>query len=171
MQISQNRTCTCQGYLRPKLIQATEKIPHLSLRGRVMARGGYTFADMAEMSTEEILFVDHYQTKSQLDLVKAVRVVMNEMIGYEIDSTQLKSTESGGTSDGMVRLPLTVAIAPEFYSGLLSGKKKGKKKKQIKDEFGEAETSSAMVVDGQTPLTMEHISAEEFKKRFLGIKD
>jgi len=101
------------------VIKAMEEDPDLSLRGRVMARGGYTFSEIRNMSIEELTFLDFFQTKNEQDKLFSLRSILNEMIGYEWDLAAMKEAKEkaeGQPSQDkkMFRVPLTVAIAPQL---------------------------------------------------------
>lgn len=88
--------------------------PDLHLRGTVMAQGNYTFEEVRKWSTEELLFIDHYQKiKEQFFWQK-----LGSYLGVSWDLEQIKGDSNNNEMSKEVFLPLTIALNPQFYSKL-----------------------------------------------------
>jgi len=97
-----------------------------------MARGGYTFDDIRQMSTSEITFLYHYQRlvvqEQQQFLVSALGVV------WDRESVSQVSAEPGSNSNSAplnkLFIPLSLAINPDVAEF-------------VKSQFGVSGTGSA----------------------------
>ena len=77
-----------------------------------MARGGYTFSDLKEMTTEEIAFISHYQEKLEKERMDSI----TSMLGVFWDLNKYKESHDTTTAEstGTLFIPLSVAINPKI---------------------------------------------------------
>ena len=117
-------------------MKATEDDWHLSLRGYVMARGGYTPDDIRKMTYEEILFIHHYQNRTDEERQNFLNTVLGVVWSAEefIEKPQpagARPPVDTGPPDKMF-IPLSMAINPELVQrvkeslGLAKGGNAGK---------------------------------------------
>ena len=88
-----------------------------------MARGGYTFKEMAEMSEGEIRFLDHYQKRIE----EGRWQYLNSMLGVEWDLEQQSKPAATDIGDNRkIFIPLSVAINPKIVEHVKEEAKKYK---------------------------------------------
>lgn len=98
-------------------MQATEHNFDLALRGRVMARGNYTFDQVRRMSNEELMFLEYWQAKVEKEKTDYIE----RMIGVSWDLKAFKESIDSTTSssgNGQLFIPLSLAVNPELYTYL-----------------------------------------------------
>lgn len=80
-----------------------------------MAKGGYTWREVREMSELQLSFVDHYQQKQEIDFVEKIATIL----GLSWDLDFLDKVQAGTPEPtSRIFLPLSLVIDPELVEKL-----------------------------------------------------
>jgi hypothetical protein len=90
-----------------------------------MARGGYTFDQIKEMSAVEIMYIWHYQNKAEKDRMDELATILGVL--WNLNSAYLKDSKEGADSTPSDKffMPLSVAINPEILEYVKKRAKNG----------------------------------------------
>ena len=114
-----------------------------------MARGGYTFKEIAEMSEEEVQFLDHYQKKVE----EGRWEYLNSMLGVEWDLEHYSKPAATGVGESRkMFIPLSVAINPKIMEHV---KEEAKKYKNIFIGGGEFKPEKNVEIRSSGELSKE----------------
>jgi hypothetical protein len=125
-----------------------------------MARGGYTFAEMRQMDSTEILFLLHYQNLAQ----KEQQEFISSALGIVWNKKDMVENENSSSSPSKplekLFIPLSVAVNPDILDYVKKQFKVSDKKKcPVYIGGGEYMPRGNEVVN-----SMEDLSKEDFLK-------
>lgn len=79
-----------------------------------MARGGYTFDDIKNMSPEEVLYLYHYQNMAERSRFDELGAMLGVIWNLEEQKQQAAVAAAGAPAPKTMFIPLSVAINPKI---------------------------------------------------------
>lgn len=116
----------------------------MSLRGRVMAMGHYTFEDIRSWTSEQLHFAYHYQQLDRMAFLDQIATIL----GVRWDLNAMRSSQSGGGVGNEVFIPLAATVNPKLLEEIqkMAGKASPSpnSKFETNENLGEVKSTSSL---------------------------